>query len=41
MPRKTFSGNGPNAEEAALEKFADLVINKIENLKADAKWEQP
>ena len=41
MPRKTFHSGGPNAEDKALEVWSDVIIDKLEHLSKDAKWEQP
>jgi hypothetical protein len=41
MPRKTFHSGGPNAEDKALEVWSDVIIDKLEHLSKDTKWEQP
>lgn len=42
MPRKTFSSNsGPNAEDRTMELFTNLMIDRLEQLKGDVKWEKP
>ncbi len=41
MPRRIFSNAGPNAEDKALEVWSDVIIDKLNHLSKNAKWEQP
>lgn len=39
MAGKKFNSDGPSAEDRALERFADMLIEKMETLQSD--WKKP
>ncbi len=41
MQDKKNNGNFPTAEDRAMEFFADTIIQKLEQLKDNVKWEKP
>ena len=38
---KKYQSDGVSAEDKALDKFAELMIEKIESLKNSDSWKQP
>lgn len=39
MAGKKFNSDGPSAEDRALDRFADMLIEKMETLQGD--WKKP